>query len=232
MIIFEKITKIYPPQSVAVEDVSFGIEKGEFVSLVGKSGAGKTTLLRLLLSEEKPTAGHILCRFLSDSKDMKVHDIPASHLPYFRRKIGMIFQDYKLLPTKTAKENISYVLEVMGAEENEIERDVDEVLALVGLQERGHHFPHQLSGGEKQRVAIARALIHRPEIIIADEPTGNLDPYHTRDIVKLLIKINEFGTTVILATHNKEVINKLGKRVLTIDAGKLIRDEQKGKFII
>lgn len=226
MIIFEKVTKIYPPQSVAVEDVSFEVGQGEFVSLVGKSGAGKTTLLKLLLSEEKPTTGHILFR------DMKVHEIPASHLPYFRRKIGMIFQDYKLLPTKTAKENISYVLEVMGAEEEDIERDVDEVLALVGLQERGHHFPHQLSGGEKQRVAIARALIHRPEIIIADEPTGNLDPYHTRDIMKLLIKINELGTTVILATHNKEVINKLGKRVLTVDSGKLIRDEQKGKFIL
>ncbi len=226
MIIFEKVTKIYPPQSVAVEDVSFEVGQGEFVSLVGKSGAGKTTLLKLLLSEEKPTAGNILF------KDMNVHDIPDSHLPYFRRKIGMIFQDYKLLPTKTAKENISYVLEVMGAEENEIERDVDEVLSLVGLQERGNHFPHQLSGGEKQRVAIARALIHRPEVIIADEPTGNLDPYHTRDIMKLLIKINELGTTVILATHNKEVINKLGKRVLTVDSGKLIRDEQKGKFIL
>ena len=226
MIVFEKVTKIYPPQSIAVEDISFGIESGEFISLVGKSGAGKTTILRLLLSEEKPTGGDILF------KDLKISNIASHHLSEFRRKIGMVFQDYKLLPTKTAKENISYVLEVMGVDEGEIERDVDEVLNIVGLKERGRHFPHELSGGEKQRVAIARALIHRPEIIIADEPTGNLDPYPTRDIMKLLIKINELGTTVILATHNKEIINKLGKRVLTLDSGKLIRDEQKGKFIL
>jgi len=161
-----------------------------------------------------------------------VHLIKDSLVPEFRRKVGAVFQDYKLLPNKTAYENIAYIMEVMGAGEEDIVRDVSEVLEIVGLIERAHHYPAQLSGGEKQRVAIARALIHRPDVIIADEPTGNLDPYHTRDIINLLIKINELGTTIILATHNKEVINRLGKRVITLDGGRLMRDEEKGKFMI
>lgn len=226
MIQFEKVSKIYPRNSIALKDVSFTIKEGEFISLVGKSGAGKSTLLELFLREEFPSEGRVL--FQGDD----VHQIKDSLLPEFRRKIGAVFQDYKLLPNKTAYENIAYIMEVMGASEEDIVRDVPEVLEIVGLIDRAYHYPAQLSGGEKQRVAIARALIHRPDVIIADEPTGNLDPYHTRDIIHLLIKINELGTTVILATHNKEVINRLGKRVLTLSEGRLIRDEEKGRFMI
>ena len=226
MIQFEKVSKIYPPNSIAVKDISFQVTQGEFVSLVGKSGAGKSTLLELFLREEFPSEGRVLFQ----GED--VHQIPDSLLPEFRRKVGAVFQDYKLLQNKTAYENVAYVMEVMGAAEEDIVRDVSEVLEIVGLIEQAHHYPAQLSGGEKQRVAIARALIHRPDVIIADEPTGNLDPYHTRDIIGLLVKINELGTTTILATHNKEVINRLGKRVITLDAGTLVRDEERGKFMI
>jgi len=226
MIRFEKVSKIYPPNSVAVKDISFTIAQGEFVSLVGKSGAGKSTLLELFLREEFPSEGRVL--FQGDD----VHKISDSKLPEFRRKVGTVFQDYKLLAQKTAYENVAYVMEVMGAGEADIVRDVSEVLEIVGLLDRAHHYPSQLSGGERQRVAIARALIHRPDVIIADEPTGNLDPYHTRDIIGLLVKINELGTTIILATHNREVINRLGKRVITLDEGELVRDEERGKFMI
>ncbi|MCH7828916.1 cell division ATP-binding protein FtsE [Patescibacteria group bacterium] len=226
MIKFEKVSKIYPPNSVAVKDISFGIKDGEFVSLVGKSGAGKSTLLELFLREEFPSEGRVL--FQGDD----VHQIKDSLLPEFRRKVGAVFQDYKLLQNKTAYENVAYIMEVMGAREEDIVRDVSEVLEIVGLIDRAHHYPAQLSGGEKQRVAIARALIHRPDVIIADEPTGNLDPYHTRDIIGLLVKINELGTTIILATHNREVINRLGKRVITLDEGRLLRDEERGMFMI
>ncbi|MBI2123887.1 MAG: cell division ATP-binding protein FtsE [Candidatus Wildermuthbacteria bacterium] len=226
MISFQKVTKAYSPSSIALFDVSFEVKQGEFVSLVGKSGAGKTTLLKLLLAEERPTQGNVFF------EDQDVAVIPSSQLPHLRRKIGTVFQDYKLLHSKTAYENIAYVMEVMGAADKEIARDVSGVLEIVGLQERSHHYPLQLSGGERQRVAIARALIHRPEVIVADEPTGNLDPYHTADIIRLLVKINELGTTVLLATHNKEVINHLGKRVITLEEGKLVRDEERGKFIL
>jgi len=225
-IAFERVSKVYPPGSVALEDVSFVIDQGEFVSFAGKSGAGKTTMLKLLLSEEKPSSGRVLV------DGGNIGELSSSRLPDFRRKIGMVFQNYRLLPHKTAYENIAYVMEVMGAAEQEITRDVTEVLRIVGLSDRSAHFPDQLSGGEKQRVAIARALIHRPGVILADEPTGNLDPYHTRDIINLLLKINELGTTIVLATHNKEVINRLGKRVLSLDQGRLVRDEKKGRFVI
>ena len=225
-IAFERVSKVYPPGSVALEDVSFVIDQGEFVSFAGKSGAGKTTMLKLLLSEEKPSSGRVLV------DGGNIGELSSSRLPDFRRKIGMVFQNYRLLPHKTAYENIAYVMEVMGAAEQEITRDVTEVLRIVGLSDRSAHFPDQLSGGEKQRVAIARALIHRPSVILADEPTGNLDPYHTRDIINLLLKINELGTTIVLATHNKEVINRLGKRVLSLDQGRLVRDEKKGRFVI
>ena len=225
-IAFERVSKVYPPGSVALEDVSFVIDQGEFVSFAGKSGAGKTTMLKLLLSEEKPSSGRVMV------DGGNIGELSSSRLPDFRRKIGMVFQNYRLLPHKTAYENIAYVMEVMGAAEQEITRDVTEVLRIVGLSDRSAHFPDQLSGGEKQRVAIARALIHRPGVILADEPTGNLDPYHTRDIINLLLKINELGTTIVLATHNKEVINRLGKRVLSLDQGRLVRDEKKGRFVI
>ena len=226
MVKFEKITKIYPPHSIALDSVSFEVKAKEFVSIVGKSGAGKSTLFRLLLVEEKPTQGRIFF------EDQDVHRINFGKLPDLRRRIGSVFQDYKLLSSKTAFENIAYVMEVIGASDLEIARDVAEVLEIVGLTDKADNFPAQLSGGERQRVAIARALIHRPEIILADEPTGNLDPYHTLDIIHLLRKINEMGTTVILATHNKEIINSLGKRVVTLHRGKLIRDEERGRFVL
>lgn len=226
MIKFQNITKIYNPNSIALDNVSFKVDKKEFISLVGKSGAGKTTLLKLLMAEEKPTKGRV---FLDDQD---VHKIKMGDLHSLRRRIGAIFQDYKLLPSKTAYENVAYALEVMGATDEEIEKETLQVLKVVGLADKTQNFPKELSGGERQRVAIARALIHRPDVLLADEPTGNLDPYHARDIINLLIKINELGTTVILATHNKEVINSLGKRVITLEKGKLIRDAQRGRFIL
>lgn len=231
MIKFQNVTKIYPGHSnkkeiVALENVSFEIKPKEFVSIVGRSGAGKTTLLKLLIAEEKPTRG----RIFFEGQD--VHKIKKSQLPQLRRKIGTVFQDYKLLPSKTVWENIAYALEVIGATDEEISRDIPKVLEIVGLIERANNFPAELSGGEKQRAAIARALIHRPKVILADEPTGNLDPYHTLEIIRLLLKINELGTTVVLATHHKEIINILGKRVITLEEGKIIRDEEKGRFIL
>jgi len=226
MIRFQNITKHYPPDTNALQDVSFEVEKGEFVSLVGKSGAGKTTLLRLLLAEEVPTQGEVLF------EGENVHMIPLNQLPYFRRRIGVVFQDYKLLRSRNAFENIAFVMEAMGIEDDVIKRDGEEVLELVGLEERVSNYPDQLSGGEKQRLAIARALIHRPDVIVADEPTGNLDPYNTKEIIRLLVKVNGLGTTVILATHNKDVVNHLGKRVVTLDEGRLMRDEERGKFMI
>ena len=231
MIKFQNITKIYPTSSriaeiIALDDVSFEIKEGEFVSIVGRSGAGKTTLLKLLLAEESPTKGQIFF------EGQEVHLIKPSHLPELRKRIGAVFQDYKLIDSKTTLENVAYVLEVIGATNEEISRDVPQVLELVGLSDRANNFPKELSGGEKQRAAIARALIHRPDIILADEPTGNLDPYNASDIIKLLVRINEMGTTVILATHDKQVINSLGKRVITLDKGKLIKDEEKGRFIL
>lgn len=230
MIRLQNITKIYPSskseKTVALDGVSFEVKEKEFVSLVGKSGAGKTTLLRLILAEEKPTKGTILFDGIDFSK------LKNSELPYVRRRIGTVFQDYKLLPSKTVYENVAYVLEVIGASEKEIKRDVPQVLELVGLKDKANNFPVQLSGGESQRAVIARALIHQPEVILADEPTGNLDPYHTSDIIRLLLKINEMGTTIILSTHNKNIVNSLGKRVITLEDGKMIRDEEEGRFIL
>ncbi len=231
MISIENITKTYPSHlddepTVALDNVSFKIEGKEFVSIVGKSGSGKTTLLKLILAEEEPTNGKILF------DGQNVHQIKKSQLPLLRQRIGVVFQDYKLFPSKTTYENIAYIMEVMGVNEKQIRRDVPQILEIVGLTEKAYNFPKELSGGEKQRVAIARALIHRPDVILADEPTGNLDPYHTLDIIRLLVKIYELGTTVILSTHDKEVINNLGKRVITLDQGKVIRDEERGRFIL
>ncbi|MCD6550464.1 cell division ATP-binding protein FtsE [bacterium] len=225
LISFRNVTKVYPRAVEALKNVSFDIEKGEFVCLAGKSGAGKTTLLKLLLGEERPTSGRI---FFDGVEVQKIH---PRDLPLLRRRIGAIFQDYKLLPSKTVYENVAYVLEVIGFEDEEIKKEVPQVLEIVGLSNCADHFPEELSGGERQRVAIARALITRPELICADEPTGNLDPYHTHDIIQLLLKIQELGATVILSTHDKEVINRLGKRVITLENGKIIRDEKKGRFI-
>jgi cell division transport system ATP-binding protein len=226
MIVFQNVWKVYNNKSVALEDVSFKINANEFVSIVGRSGAGKSTILKLLIGEEKPTKGKIFFG------QYEVNKLKNKELPALRRHIGIVFQDFKLLPNKTAYENVAFALEVAGRPSSEIRDLVPQVLDMVGLLDKARNFPHELSGGEKQRVAIARAMIHRPEVILADEPTGNLDPFHTAEIINLLLKINNLGTTVILATHDKEIINSLGKRVITLENGKVIRDEEKGRFIL
>lgn len=226
MIFFDRVSKIYPDTSVALHNVTFSIEPKEFVSIVGQSGAGKTTLLKLFLGEEAPTEGKVFYES-TDVHSLKKHDINE-----FRRKIGMIFQDFRLLPDKTVYENIAFTMEAAGRPDDEIEADVPYVLELVDLATKIWNFPHELSGGEKQRVAIARALVNQPDIIIADEPTGNLDPENTHDIVQILKKINDLGTTVILTTHNQSVIDSLGKRVIAMDKGKIIRDDKEGKYFI
>ncbi len=231
MIFFNNVSKIYPPylakkEDVVLENVSFKVEKGEFVSIVGRSGAGKTTLFQILLGEKNPTKGSIFF----DGKD--IQKLSSLDFCKLRRTVGAIFQDYKLLASKTVYENIAYAMEVTGAPEEEISKYVPEVLETVGLTEQAMQFPHQLSGGEKQRTAIARALIHDPKVILADEPTGDLDPYHTREVLNLLLRINEAGTTVLLATHNKEIINSLKKRVITLRDGKIVSDNKEGRFIL
>ena len=226
MIVFQGVSKHYSGHGVALEDTSFQIDPGEFVSLAGRSGAGKSTVIKLLIGEERPSKGRI---FFGQYEVNKLRD---NELPAFRRHIGVVFQDFRLLPNKSSYENVAFALEVAGRPQREIDELVPQVLDMVGLGDKMKNFPNELSGGERQRVAIARAMIHRPEVIIADEPTGNLDPFHTFEIVKLLEKINQLGTTVMLATHDKEVINSLEKRVITLDKGRVIRDEKKGKYIL
>ena len=226
MIYFDKVSKIYSDDTVALEDVSFQIEPKEFVSIVGHSGAGKTTLVKMLLAEEKPSAG----RVFFESTD--IHTLQKKQINEFRRKIGVVFQDFRLLPDKNVYENIAFAMEAAGRTDEEIEADVPHVLELVDLGKKIWNFPGELSGGEKQRVAIARAIINQPDVIVADEPTGNLDPINTYDIIQILKKINDLGTTIILTTHNKGVIDALGKRVLTMENGRIIRDEDKGKYVI
>jgi cell division transport system ATP-binding protein len=230
MIKFQNVTKIYETKNkqkvFALKNVSFEIKRGEFVLIVGKSGAGKTTLLKLIFAEEKPTEGKI---FFEEKDITKMKNGEISKL---RREIGVVFQDYKLLPTKTAFENLAYVMEVIGFLDEEIKRDVPKVLEIVGLNGKAESFPRELSAGEKQRLSIARALISRPKVILADEPTGNLDPYNTLDILKIFQKIHEMGTTIVLATHNKDIVDILGKRVITLEKGEIVRDEEKGKFVL
>lgn len=226
MIAFQNVSKIYNEHSSALHDVTFKIEPHEFVSLVGRSGAGKSTIIKLLIGEELPTKGRVIFG------SYEVNKLKMSMLPALRRHIGVIFQDFRLLPHRNAYENVAFALEVAGYPQAEIDELVPQALTMVGLQHRMKNFPKELSGGENQRVAIARAMIHRPDVIVADEPTGNLDPLNKWEIIKLLDKINELGTTVILATHDKEIINTLGKRVITFEDGRIVRDEEKGKFII
>jgi len=230
MIKFQNVTKIYETKNkqkvFALKNVSFEIKKGDFVLIVGRSGAGKTTLLKLIFAEEKPTEGKIFF----EGKD--ITKMKNGEISKLRRKIGVIFQDYKLLPIKTAFENLAYVMEVTGFSDEEIKRDVPKVLEIVGLSEKFQSFPQELSAGEKQRLSIARALISRPKVILADEPTGNLDPYNTLDILKIFQKIHEMGTTIVLATHNKDIVDILGKRVITLEKGEIVRDEEKGKFVL
>lgn len=226
MIFFDRVTKIYPDRSLALDQITFSVERGEFLTVVGHSGAGKTTVLKMILVEERPTSGSVWL----DSVD--IHALGRSHLHRLRRKIGAIFQDYRLLPNKTVFENIAFTMEAAGRADEEITSDVPHVLELVGLADKLWNFPRELSGGEKQRVAIARAIVNQPDILIADEPTGNLDPVNTFEVVQIFKKINDLGTTVILTTHNKTVVEAVGRRVITLENGRLIRDDKHGRYVL
>jgi cell division transport system ATP-binding protein len=224
MIKFDNVTKVYKGDFKALEDINLEILPGEFVSIVGKSGAGKSTFLKLIYAEEMPTLGTVFF----DEKP--IDGIKKRLIHQHRKKIGTVFQDFKLLPKKTAFENVAYALEVSGAPTEEILEDVPQILDIVGLGNKMEKFPYQLSGGEQQRVAFARALIHKPKIIIADEPTGNLDPISSWEIVQLMMKINEIGTTILLASHDKYVVDKINRRVIVIENGKIVGDCPAGKY--
>ena len=226
MIHFDNVSKIYPDNSVALEGVTFSIEPDEFVSIVGHSGAGKTTLMKMLLAQEHPTDGTVFF----ESSD--IQGLPRRELMELRRRIGTVFQDFRLLPHKTAYENIAFAMEVAGHTDEDIVADVPHALELVDLEDKAWSFPHELSGGEKQRLAIARAIVNQPDVIIADEPTGNLDPINAHEIIQILKRINDLGTTVLLTTHNKGVIDDLGKRVITMERGRVARDDEKGRYAL
>lgn len=224
MIEFRGVSKEYRDGTAALADIDLFIKPGEFVFLVGPSGAGKTTLIKLLIREERPTRGEIYFQ------EQEVTQLPSALLPYLRREIGVVFQDYKLLPTRTVFENVALSLQVVGKGRQEIRDLVPTVLNLVDLRDKAGHFPDQLSGGEQQRVAIARALAHEPKVLIADEPTGDVDPTLTWSIARLLNRINEWGTTVIVATHDVDIVNTLNKRVIALDRGRIVRDEAGGRY--
>ena len=223
MLVFDKVSKQYG-DFTALNDISFTIDEQEFVSLVGKSGAGKSTVLKLLLREDRPTNGQVTF------KGINIGDFGDSELPLYRRRIASVFQDFKLLPSKTVFENVAFAMEVSGKSQKEIDEDVPQALTIVELSDKSDHFPRELSGGEQQRVAMARALVQRPEVLLADEPTGNLDPGHAWDIFNLLVKINELGTAVLLATHSEDMVNVLKRRVITLENGKIASDEKQGKY--
>ncbi len=224
MIYFDKVSKIYNGGTVALEDVTLTVDPKEFVSIVGHSGAGKTTLLKMLLAEDRPTAGSVFF------ESTNIHKLRRRAISRLRRRIGMIFQDFRLLPARTAYENVAFAMEAAGRSDEEIHSDVPYALGLVDLGERMWNFPHELSGGEKQRVAIARAIVNQPDILVADEPTGNLDPVNTYDIVQILKKINGLGTTVLLTTHNTGVVESLKRRVITMERGRVVGDEAHGHY--
>lgn len=224
MILLDRVTKVYNNKSTALDRVNLHVEPKEFVIVVGTSGAGKSTLLKLLTREEKPSSGKIVVGGI-DYDTLKDKDIPR-----LRRRIGVVFQDFKLLNNRTVFENVAFALEIIGLSNREINHTVPKVLDIVGLKDKANRFPMELSGGERQRVAIARAIVRQPKILIADEPTGNLDPKHAWDVVRVLQKINRFGTTVLLTTHNKEIVNRLKRRVLRIDGGVIVKDESRGKY--
>jgi len=224
MILFEGVTKVYEPDVLALDQVTFGIDKGDFVFVVGASGSGKSTLVRLLLKELEPTAGRIIVggRDLGRLKHSKV--------PLLRRNIGCVFQDFKLLPSRTAADNVAYALKVQGESRSSIRRKVPEVMNMVGLAHKMNSFPDELSGGEQQRVSIARAVVNHPPLLVCDEPTGNLDPDTSVGIMQLLYRINRSGTTILMVTHDREMVDKMRKRVIALDAGKLARDERRGGY--
>ncbi len=226
MIKIKNISRSYYKNNKVLDNVSLNIKAGEFVSIVGQSGAGKTTLVRILIGEEKADEGQVVIG------DWDISKISKSDVPHLRRQIGVIFQDFKLLTKKTLEENVAFALQVCGAKSGKINRVVRNVLKIVGLEDKAKRYPGEVSGGEKQRAAIARALVHQPRILLADEPTGNLDAINAGEIIDLLLRINNFGTTVILVTHNKEIVNRLNKRVITMDKGRVVNDQVKGKYLL
>ena len=226
MIYFDQVTKFYNGGPAALDDVTLSIEPGEFVSIVGHSGAGKSTLIKMVLAAEHPSEGVVFFES-SDITQLNKHELNK-----LRRSIGTVFQDFRLLPSKTVYENIAFAMEAAGKHEEDIYADVPHVLDLVDLSEKMDSFPKELSGGEQQRVAIARAIVNQPAVVVADEPTGNLDPISTYEVVQILKKINDLGTTVILTTHNKGVIDSLGKRVITMDEGRIVRDDKSGRYVL
>lgn len=224
MINIEHVSKVYPNGSAGVKDISIHIEKGEFVFFVGSSGSGKSTLIKLLLKELDPTEGKITIN------NMVTNDLPREKIPYLRRNLGVVFQDFRLLPNKTVYENVAFAMQVIEASSKQIRRNVPAVLSLVGLAKKSRSYPGQLSGGEQQRTALARAIVNNPPILICDEPTGNLDPGTAWDIMELLDDINKRGTTIVMATHAKDIVDMMQKRVVTLRRGQVIRDIQKGGY--
>lgn len=224
LIQLHNITKIYPNNVTALKNISLSIEKGEFVFIIGSSGSGKSTLLKLLLKEIEPTQGEIIIN------DKNITHLKKKEIPFLRRKLGVVFQDFRLLPNKTVYENVAFAMQIVEATPKEIRRNVPMVLSMVGLAKKARCYPNQLSGGEQQRTALARAIINNPPILICDEPTGNLDPVTSWEIMKLLKDINDRGTTVIIATHEKDIVDKMKKRVIEIKNGTLIRDLPKGGY--
>lgn len=241
---YKNITKEYGPEEKVLDNVSFKVDEGEFVFIVGPSGAGKSTLIKLLIREEFPTEGEILffglpqgeaedgteTSLVETDKSANVFDLPSDILPELRRRIGVVFQDFKLLKSKNVFENVAVALEVGGASENEVKEVVPNVLGLVGLADKAENFPKQLSGGETQRLSIARALAHEPDVLVADEPTGMVDPKSTGEVLQVLDKINSLGTTVIMATHDEALVDKMKKRVIRIEKGKIISDKSGGAY--
>lgn len=226
MIELIEVTKVYPPNIKALDRVSFKVEAGDFVSLVGISGAGKTTLVKILIAAEYVSSGRVILG------GWDITRISRSEIPYLRRQVGVVFQDFKLLEKKTVAENIAFALEVCGAPPRRIRKLVDEVLEIVNLSGKRNRYPHQLSGGEKQRVAIARSLVHGPKILIADEPTGNLDMINAQEILDIFVNINKIGITVVLVTHNKDLVDSLNKRVIVLEEGRVVLDKMKGKYTL
>ncbi|KKQ28047.1 MAG: Cell division ATP-binding protein [Candidatus Magasanikbacteria bacterium GW2011_GWC2_37_14] len=224
MISLKGVSKIYCKDGIGLEQIDLQIEPGEFVSVVGQSGTGKTTLVKLIIAEEKPTTGEI------NVGGWDITNIKEKDIPFLRRQIGVVFQDFKLLSKKTVYENVAFALEVAGETYDRITQVVPKVLDIVNLKQKGDRYPHQLSGGEQQRVVIARSLVHRPKILVADEPTGNLDAVNTQEVIEILKRINEFGTTILLVTHNKDIVNQLRRRVITLHNGRVIADEKEGKY--
>ncbi len=223
MIRFENVVKYYG-NTKALATVNLDINHGEFVSVVGLSGAGKSTLLKLITGEERADEGKVYI------DDIDIAEVKVSDLPYLRRKIGMVFQDIKLLPRRTAFENVAFAMEVSGHRKDRIDHEVPKILELVGLLHKRHNFPHEMSGGERQRIAIARSLAHRPALLMADEPTGNLDEVNAAEVLDLLLKINKLGTTVILATHAADLVNKIQKRVITVEGGRVVLEQERGRY--